>query len=95
MISSVVCNDIYTTRWQLHFNLFSSNDVTLNNSFNKIYLITNYCNIYKKILEKSSSSGFPLALSEWSFTIFSTTYNHKIKCAECATKQNISFFPFF
>ena len=29
------------------------------------------------------SSGFPLSLSEWSFTICPAPYNRKIKCVEC------------
>ena len=31
-------------------------------------------------------SGFPLLLSEWSFTICPTPYNRKIKCVECVVK---------
>ena len=31
-------------------------------------------------------SGFPLSLSEWSFTICPTPYNRKIKCVECVVK---------
>ena len=31
-------------------------------------------------------SGFPLSLSEWSFTICLKPYNHKIKCVECVVK---------
>ena len=30
--------------------------------------------------------GFPLSLSEWSFTICPTLYIHKIKCVECVIK---------
>ena len=32
------------------------------------------------------STGFPLSLSEWSFTIRPTPYNRKIKCVECVVK---------
>ena len=32
------------------------------------------------------SSGFPLSLSEWSFTICPSPYNRKIKCVECVVK---------
>ena len=38
------------------------------------------------LIGKSSpcgGSGFPLSLSEWSFTICPTPYNRKIKCVEC------------
>ena len=41
------------------------------------------------LIGKSSpcgSSGFPLSLSEWSFTICPTPYNHKIICVECVVK---------
>ena len=41
------------------------------------------------LIEKSSpcgGSGFPLSLSEWSFTICLTPYNRKIKCVECVVK---------
>ena len=30
--------------------------------------------------------GFPLSLSEWSFTICPTPYNSKMKCVECVVK---------
>ena len=30
--------------------------------------------------------GFPLSLSEWSFTICLTPYNRKLKCVECVVK---------
>ena len=46
------------------------------------------------LIGKSSpcgGSGFPLSLSEWSFTICPTPYNRKIKCVECVVKENISF----
>ena len=33
-----------------------------------------------------SGSGFPLSLSEWSFTICPTPYNRKYKCVECVVK---------
>ena len=41
------------------------------------------------LIGKSSpcgGSGFPLSLSEWSFTICPTPYNRKIKCVECIVK---------
>ena len=41
------------------------------------------------LIGKSSpcdDSGFPLSLSEWSFTIYPTPYNRKIKCVECVVK---------
>ena len=41
------------------------------------------------LIGKSSpcgGSGFPLSLSEWSFTICLTAYNRKIKCVECIVK---------
>ena len=41
------------------------------------------------LIEKSipcSGSGFPLSLSEWSFTVCPTPYNRKIKCVECVVK---------
>ena len=41
------------------------------------------------LIEKRSpcgGSGFPLSLSEWSFTICLTPYNRKIKCVECVVK---------
>ena len=38
-------------------------------------------------------SGFPLSLSEWSFTNCPTPYNRKIKCVESVVKSNISFLP--
>ena len=41
------------------------------------------------LIRKSSlcgSSGFPLLLSEWSFTICLMPYNRKIKCVECVVK---------
>ena len=41
------------------------------------------------LIGKSSpfeGSGFPLSLSEWSFTICPTPYNRKIKCVECVIK---------
>ena len=48
------------------------------------------------LIGKSSScggSGFPLSLSEWSFTICPTPYNRKIKrCWVC--QYNISFLPY-
>ena len=31
-------------------------------------------------------NGFPLSLSEWSFTICPMPYNLKIKCVECVVK---------
>ena len=31
-------------------------------------------------------SGFPLSISEWSFTISPTPHNRKIKCVECIIK---------
>ena len=50
------------------------------------------------LIGKSSpcgGGGFPLSLSEWSFTICPTPYNRKIKCVECVVKKikNISFLP--
>ena len=45
---------------------------------------------YFSLIGKSSScggNGFPLSLSEWSFTICPTPYNRKkIKCVECVVK---------
>ena len=41
------------------------------------------------LIDKSSlcgDRGFPLSLSEWSFTICMTPYNRKIKCVECVVK---------
>ena len=41
------------------------------------------------LIRKSRPCGgsrFPLSLSEWSFTIYQTTYNRKIKCVECVVK---------
>ena len=41
------------------------------------------------LIGKSSlcgGSGFPLSLSEWSFTISPTLYNREIKCVECVVK---------
>ena len=41
------------------------------------------------LIRKSSpcgGSGFPLSLSEWSFTICPTPYNRKRKCVECVVK---------
>ena len=41
------------------------------------------------LIGKSSpcgGSGFPLSLSEWSFSIWPTPYNLKIKCVECVVK---------
>ena len=41
------------------------------------------------LIGKSSpcgGSGFPLTLSEWSFTTCPTPYNCKIKCVECVVK---------
>ena len=41
------------------------------------------------LIGKSSpcgGSGFPLSLSEWSFTICLMPYNCKIKCVECVIK---------
>ena len=41
------------------------------------------------LIEKSSpcgGRGFPLSLSEWSFTICPVPYNRKIKCVECVVK---------
>ena len=41
------------------------------------------------LIGKSSlcgGNGFPLSLSEWSFTICPTPYNRKIKCVECVVK---------
>ena len=41
------------------------------------------------LIGKSSpcgGSGFPLSLSEWSFTICLTPYNRKIKGVECVVK---------
>ena len=35
----------------------------------------------------SGGSGFPLSLSEWSFTICPTPYNRKIKCVGCVVKK--------
>ena len=34
------------------------------------------------LIDKNS----PLSLSNWSFTIYPTPYNHKIKCVECIIK---------
>ena len=42
----------------------------------------------------SGDSGFPLSLSEWSFTICPTPYNRKIKCVECVVNKTFpSFLP--
>ena len=41
------------------------------------------------IIGKSSlcgGRGFPLSLSEWSYTICPTQYNRTIKCVECVVK---------
>ena len=39
------------------------------------------------LIEKTPcGSGFPLSLSEWSFTICPTPYNRNIKCVECVVK---------
>ena len=41
------------------------------------------------LIGKSSpcgGSGFPLSLSEWSFTICPMSYNRKLKCVECVVK---------
>ena len=41
------------------------------------------------LIRKSSpcgGSGFPLSLSDWSFTICLMPYNHNIKCVECVVK---------
>ena len=41
------------------------------------------------LIRKSSpcgGSGFPLSISEWSFTICPKPYNHKMKCVECVVK---------
>ena len=49
------------------------------------------------LIEKSSpcsdGSGFPLSLSEWSFTISMTPYNHKIKNV-LSVPLNKTFPPF-
>ena len=47
--------------------------------------------IGKSYCSPCGSSGFPLSLSKWSFTICPTPYNRKIKCVEYVVKQNISF----
>ena len=39
-------------------------------------------------------SRFPLSLSEWSFTICQTSFNHKENNVEGVIKKNISSFPF-
>ena len=41
----------------------------------------------------SGSRRFPLSLSEWSFTMRFTPYNHKIKCVESSNKTYPSFIP--
>ena len=55
------------------------------------YLICGMVHIKEPLLliGKSSpfgGSGFPLSLSEWSFTICPTPYNCKTKCVECVVK---------
>ena len=39
-------------------------------------------------------SGFPLSLSEWSFTIFPTLYNRKIKLNVLSVSLNKTFPSF-
>ena len=38
------------------------------------------------LIGKRGGSGFPISLSEWSFTICLTPYNRKIKYVECVVK---------
>ena len=48
------------------------------------------------LIGKSSpcgGSGFPLSLSEWSFTICQTPYNHILKYVEYVVIYNICFLP--
>ena len=48
------------------------------------------------LIGKSSpcgGSGFPLSLSEWSFTICLTPYNRKYNVLSASLNKNISFLP--
>ena len=40
----------------------------------------------------SGCSGFSLSLSEWFFTICPTSYNRKLKCAECVVNKTCPSF---
>ena len=81
--------------WWFPLNYFSFQPVT-HDWYNKLhgmcYPICGMVHIKEPLLliGKSSpcsgSSGFSLSLSEWSFTICLTPYNHKSKCIECVVK---------
>ena len=54
--------------------------------------------IKEPIIGKSSpcgGSGFPLSLSEWSYTICPTPYNRKYNVLSATLNKNISFLPIF
>ena len=50
------------------------------------YPVCGMVHIKEPLLLICGGSGFPLSLSEWSFTICLTPYNRKIKCVECVVK---------
>ena len=63
----------------------------VNKGHGMIYPVCGMVHIKEPLLLIGKSSpcggnGFPLSLSEWSFTICPTPYNRKIKCVECAAK---------
>ena len=73
------------------FSYFSFQPVLHNKGRGMCYPVCGMVHIKEPLLliGKSSpcgGSGFPLSLSEWSFTICPTTYNHKIKCVECVVQ---------
>ena len=44
----------------------------------------------------SASSGFPLSLDEWSFTLYPTPYNHKLNVLSVLLNKTFSsFLPSF
>ena len=62
-----------------------------NKSRSMCYPVCGMAHIKEPLLLIGKSSpcggiGFPLSLSEWSFTICPTPYYRKIKCLECVVK---------
>ena len=58
----------------------------INPSWGEPIELHNWCNKGRGMCSLCGGSGFPLSLSEWSFTICPTPYNRKIKCVECVVK---------
>ena len=91
-----------TSVWSACVTIYFSFQPVLHDWCNKgcgmYYPVCGMMHIKKTLLliRKSSPCGgsrFPLSLSEWSFTICPTPYNHKIKCVSASLNKTFPFFP--